>query len=157
MQKNHIIRVQTASGEKRVTLKNDQCTLGELQKQIDELFKIPTELQLISTTPLHNPKFIEASTNLSLKTLGLKHGQRIYLDLDAKTQQRLNQTSAVTFSSKSRTKRIGDLPPENLNPLKHCPFEFWMKQKQLEYKNQPWNLDKLQDDYRPLKYGKEKN
>ena len=41
---------------------------------------------------------------------------------------------------------------EEKKPPKHLPFDYWMKKKQREYKNQPWNMVDLSDfDYRPVK------
>lgn len=42
-----------------------------------------------------------------------------------------------------RARELEDKPP------KHVPFDFWMEEKQKEYKNQPWNfLNLAEHDYR---------
>lgn len=53
-----IIRVESASGQKRVTV-DPAGTVFDLQVQIEALFKIPVEEQILSRAPLHKPDLIE--------------------------------------------------------------------------------------------------
>jgi len=149
-----IIRVQTASGQKRIKLDNGS-TFGDLTKAIEKEFGIQPANQILSFTPLHNPDIIQSSLSASLSELSLKHGSQVWLDLDADTRKKLNQIPVQKFRQcQTVTLSTVKWEPEP-KPPKHIPFNFWISEKQREYKGKPWNFADLSSwDYRAVKYGK---
>jgi len=148
------LRVESASGRKRVKV-SQTAGLGELMKQISDMFGVPPEQQILSSTPLHNPTILDNNPNITISQLGLQHGSRVYLSLDDSMRAKLNEENKLQTWTKSKAVNVGmyaDKWAEEKKPPKHLPFDYWMKKKQREYKNQPWNMVDLSDfDYRPVK------
>jgi hypothetical protein len=74
-----LLRVRGLSGMKRVPFPSDNSTYNDLQLQVKDLFQVPSNEQIFSTTPLHLPNYIKAQSNQTLKQLNLSNGDILYL------------------------------------------------------------------------------
>ena len=59
------LRVESASGRKRVKV-SQSAGLGELMKQISDMFGVPPDQQILSSTPLHNPTILDNNPNITI-------------------------------------------------------------------------------------------
>lgn len=74
-----IIRVRAQKGMKRMVFKDDSSTLNDLQLQIKDIIGLSPSQQLLSKTPLSKPDFVQGTKKSTLKSLGFKHGDMLYL------------------------------------------------------------------------------
>eukprot|EP00474_Spongospora_subterranea_P004770 CRZ05228.1 hypothetical protein [Spongospora subterranea] len=77
-----IVRVQSASGQKRVEVGSVSTSWGELLELISVKFDFPVGKFRISRRPLHNPEWVNVDPKLALGSIGIEHGTMVYLAPD---------------------------------------------------------------------------
>jgi hypothetical protein len=94
-----ILRLQTSAGMKRLLFESDQKTWKDVVLQIKDSLRInPSEFE-VSRSSLVRPEFIdkeEKGLKVTIKALGLKHGDLLYLYEDGSTSQRLENARPKT-------------------------------------------------------------
>jgi len=154
-----IIRVQSSVGTARVTLPSDSSTLGDLQKQIKEKWKIAEGNQILSYKPFTDPQFLPSEAKATLKDLGLKHGSMLYVQLSANERavaaKEVGTNKLLVASGKPKKMKLTELKeqePEEKAP-KYRPYHEFIEERQRQYKDKPFLIDPPKYNYTPKKMG----
>ena len=122
-----VLRVRAHSGMKRLVFPSDTANWLSVQQQVADVCGVRIDHQLLSRQPLHQPEYIEADDESTIKQLNLHNGDVLYLageESPSATPNGTPPTSSASLSSSARpassatasVAAIPHIPPHKLTP-----------------------------------------
>lgn len=96
-----VLRVRAHSGMKRLVFPSDSANWLSVQQQVADVCNVRIDHQLLSRQPLHQPEYIEADDDRTIKQLNLNNGDVLYLAGEESVSTASNGTASGTTTASS--------------------------------------------------------